>query len=598
MLDIEFALDVNHQAYLLQVRSITTQPNWNRAISKKIVQELHCIEQFISERCQPKRNIFGETTVLGQMPDWNPAEMIGRAPRALAFSLYTELITKSSWRIAREKMNYAVPKGQWLMVSLAGQPYIDTRLSFHSFLPNSLDKRISNKLVSYWVHMLKEQPHLHDKVEFDIAITAFDFTCKEKINSIPSDILNSEEKDRFFESLVEHSIPLLKQEGKSSIKSALNKLDLLESETQLWDDYSLDSLLTLVSVCKKNGTIPFSILARHGFIAKSLLKSLEELEIMSATEVEEFTSNINTVASEFVDELAMVNTNKMDLDAFMIKYGHLRPGTYDILCNRYDQLDSSEFLSGLHTPTRKQSGNAEQPEFLSKIYPKITKLLGQNNIPDLTGKQVLDYCVMAIQGREYGKFIFTKTVSLILEIISSYGERNGLTREEMSHIPIGVLQSLASSSNSNFLTVEEHLRQISEKNKEQHQITSAIRLPQVISDSDSAFIVPFQVSVPNFITNKTTRAKIVLMDSHNLESNIDGKIVLIENADPGYDWIFSKRIKGLITKYGGANSHMAIRSAEFGIPAAIGCGEQMFDKLAKIKIVTLDCGSSKISWSH
>ncbi|GIS28374.1 MAG: hypothetical protein CM15mP129_05710 [Chloroflexota bacterium] len=37
--------------------------------------------------------------------------------------------------------------------------------------------------------------------------------------------------------------------------------------------------------------------------------------------------------------------------------------------------------------------------------------------------------------------------------------------------------------------------------------------------------------------------------------------MLIENADPGYDWLFNKGISG-ITKYGGANSHMAIRSAK------------------------------------
>ena len=59
------------------------------------------------------------------------------------------------------------------------------------------------------------------------------------------------------------------------------------------------------------------------------------------------------------------------------------------------------------------------------------------------------------------------------------------------------------------------------------------------------------------------------------------KIILIENADPGYDWIFGQSIKGLITKFGGANSHMAIRCAEFAIPAAIGCGEQRFDRLVK-----------------
>ena len=52
--------------------------------------------------------------------------------------------------------------------------------------------------------------------------------------------------------------------------------------------------------------------------------------------------------------------------------------------------------------------------------------------------------------------------------------------------------------------------------------------------------------------------------------------------------MFSKGISGLITKYGGANSHMAIRSAEIGIPAAIGVGEILFDKLKTYKMIELD----------
>ena len=66
--------------------------------------------------------------------------------------------------------------------------------------------------------------------------------------------------------------------------------------------------------------------------------------------------------------------------------------------------------------------------------------------------------------------------------------------------------------------------------------------------------------------------------------DIDGKIVLIEGADPGYDWIFSKGIKGLITRFGGAASHMAIRCAEFGIPEAIGCGEVIYKDIKDIMI--------------
>jgi len=39
---------------------------------------------------------------------------------------------------------------------------------------------------------------------------------------------------------------------------------------------------------------------------------------------------------------------------------------------------------------------------------------------------------------------------------------------------------------------------------------------------------------------------------------------------------------------------MAIRCAEFGIPAAIGVGENLFTQIIKSKIVTIDCERKKI----
>ena len=67
------------------------------------------------------------------------------------------------------------------------------------------------------------------------------------------------------------------------------------------------------------------------------------------------------------------------------------------------------------------------------------------------------------------------------------------------------------------------------------------------------------------------------------------KIVIIKNADPGFDWIFGHKIKGLITQFGGANSHMTIRCAEQGLPAAIGCGSQTFKIIKKSKKIELNC---------
>jgi hypothetical protein len=39
---------------------------------------------------------------------------------------------------------------------------------------------------------------------------------------------------------------------------------------------------------------------------------------------------------------------------------------------------------------------------------------------------------------------------------------------------------------------------------------------------------------------------------------------------------------------------MAIRAAELGLPAAIGVGSKLFNKLAKSKKIKLDCGNRNI----
>jgi phosphoenolpyruvate-protein kinase (PTS system EI component) len=70
---------------------------------------------------------------------------------------------------------------------------------------------------------------------------------------------------------------------------------------------------------------------------------------------------------------------------------------------------------------------------------------------------------------------------------------------------------------------------------------------------------------------------------------------MIEGADPGYDWIFLHNILGLITKFGGANSHMSIRCSELGIPAAIGCGNEKFDELIRSENIEIDPLSNSLN---
>ena len=592
-LDVEFALGEDLTPYLLQVRAITTQPNWNRAVAKRIDAGLHGIQQYVKLRFKPTPGVYGSTTVLGQMPDWNPAEMIGRAPRALAFSLYKTLITDHAWRIARGQMGYSVPIGQPLMVSLAGQPFIDTRLSFHSYLPAKLPKEIGEKLVDEWVSRLKSHPQLHDKVEFEVAITTFSFDIDEKIDALIGSAITPAECLVFKDCLRQQTAALLTGDGDGGIAQALVRVDELikrqfKGPTPT-ESCHLGGLFGMIDDCIRLGTIPFSILARHGFIARTILLSLHRRGILTKEETQHIQSGFRTVASDLVDDMRATQLGELSRSEFMTKYGHLRPGTYDILSRRYDQMPA---IGTDATQVRPQH-SLNEFALSAQQRREIDSLLHAEGFTGIDAQKLLDYVKAATVGREYGKFVFTRSVSEILELIAAFGEANGLSRDEMSHIALDHLLQVESASAEG--SVEERLRLIAEDAAERHALSVAIRLPQVLFDEAGVHVVPFQVSHPNFITNKKITASCVYVRTDTSTLNLTGKIVLIENADPGFDWIFAQQIGGLITKYGGANSHMAIRCAEFGIPAAIGCGEQRFEMFTSAHQLLLDCAAGFIN---
>ncbi len=114
-----------------------------------------------------------------------------------------------------------------------------------------------------------------------------------------------------------------------------------------------------------------------------------------------------------------------------------------------------------------------------------------------------------------------------------------------------------------------------------------IKLPSIIVKPKDVYSFYQLDEEPNYITQHSIIAETVIFKDNS--SYIRGKIVFIRSADPGYDFIFSKEIAGLITQFGGANSHMAIRCAELNIPAVIGIGENRFNEWSKWNTVKVDC---------
>ena len=160
---------------------------------------------------------------------------------------------------------------------------------------------------------------------------------------------------------------------------------------------------------------------------------------------------------------------------------------------------------------------------------------------------------------------------------------------------ISIKTVIKSQKNENVNKVKLSFKSDIIKHKKQRSINSFINLPDVISSSRDIYNFEINVSKGNFINKGSVITKTVIYKKGLDLNSLNDKIVLVENADPGYDFLFTYNIKGLITKYGGPNSHMAIRCAEFGLPAAIGCGDTIFDKLLRAKKVRLDCLNKKIT---
>ena len=140
---------------------------------------------------------------------------------------------------------------------------------------------------------------------------------------------------------------------------------------------------------------------------------------------------------------------------------------------------------------------------------------------------------------------------------------------------------------------KDHLVSLFAKRKAEYVVNRMVILPEVVFDEQDIEFVPISEARPNFITSKKVEGEVIVLEEEP-GADITDKIVVIPKADPGYEWIFTKGIKGFITQYGGVASHMAIRCAEFEIPAAIGCGEKIYNFVSQASYIELDCRNGRI----
>jgi glutamine kinase len=518
--------------------------------------------------------VLGSRPLYGVMPDWNPAEIIGVRPRRLAASLYRRLVTDRAWAQARHRYGYRDLRGVPLLVELGGLPYIDVRASFSSLVPAAVGDRLAGELVDHYLDRLAAAPRLHDKVEFEIVLSCAGFDLPARLDGLAAAGFGAADRAELAGALRGLTNALLRPDP--VWRADLDRVARLAAEPPALaaGPPSGPAIGALLDRAVADGSEPFAGLARAGFVAVQLLDGLVAAGALTAADRAALLAGLNTVAGELRADL-----RRLDRAEFLRRYGHLRPGTYDLLSPRYDEDPDRYFdwaaRAGAEPPPAPFAPTAGQAL-------RIEELLGRAGLEsDAAG--LLDFVTAAIRGREWAKFVFTRVLSDALVLTGRLGAALGLTADDMSHVPVDTVTDPAADRAA--------LLAAAAAGRQAHADAAVIALPPLIRSAAelSGFEVP--ESDPTFVTRHRVRGRVADIDAGDPP---EGAVAFITSGDPGYDWLLARGVTGLVTAYGGVNSHMAIRAHELDIPAVIGIGEARLRRCLAAGAVEIDCGGRLI----
>ena len=541
-------IDSNSSPLLLQVRPL---------MEKKVYKDLIFTEKKVIEQNVKKYEALKETTndrfgvnqLFSNMSDMNPAEMIGKKPDNVAFGLYKFMFTDSTWNIQRGEFGYRKYKPAKLMELFNNVAYINVNHSLNSFLTRSLQVDSCEKIIQHQLEKLKENPHLHDSIEFNISRSSYVFDTEGEFAIEYKDIISPEEIHKWHQDLIEID-SLNKSTLEKNNKTMLKAFSLLDGNF----DYSKKENIKFI---RDNMALPFTHHSRLGFVYFAQVNSILRKDVITEAQKNSLLLSVKSISTKMKSDAYQVKLGKKSLSSFLDIYGHIRAGNYNLSSsNLKNNLEFTELLVHNSEP------QDENISLQKVIFSNIDKYFELNNIP-YTASAWVEMFQTAIATRENSKFYYTKGIDGILNEI----DKQNISDEEL-------FQRLNIEFN------QENTINLDLKNT---------LMPDLISSSDDFYLYEEMSKDGNYIGQGTVSGKVLLLDNYsNQPYDLDNKIVVIPAADPGWDWIFNYKIKSLITQYGGPNSHMAIRCAEHNIPAILGVGESNFSMISTSQSLSID----------
>lgn len=575
-LELELVFTTLGEIKLLQVRPITK--------SNPFVKHENTQDTYIAER----RNLVEITTLKTEfkartarptcfsdvndsdksphffslMSDWNPAELIGAHPRPLAISVFSHLITDAIWSSARHALGYQAVTPQPLIYPFAGRPYINVRLSCQSLIPAGISPFDANLYVDHVINQLHADTTLHDKVENSLYASCLDFESShvktlQEAGLLSASIQNWTDSLRTLtkELIVEHESLL-----------AENTIDTTCIETEI--TIQSHPLHRSINTIRDRLAYPFAISARLAFIAHKLLSSALKTQLISADIYQRYLKNARTINP------APTQNNRSRL---------IRPGTFDIRVPAY--------TTTFHSYSSQEKDNVLTAELLLTEHEIIHLNRSLKELfSEVTALQFNAFVLGAIRAREAWKNTFSHCLGLWFEKLIEQGAAVHMNHDALSFLKLHDLKSVEDNNDISAIYSKILARNIKYENQQ------CVCLPTCIRSEANVFNFHEGQDRPNFQGTGLLQGVTQTIVGHQRNA-LKNSILLIESADPGYDWIFEHSPLALVTCYGGPHSHMSIRCAEKNIPCVLGCGSSAYAQLSAQTSLIIDFDGQHISFA-
>ncbi|MCX4581282.1 PEP-utilizing enzyme [Streptomyces sp. NBC_01571] len=564
-LDVELAL-ADGAVHLLQARPLAAA----RAVGDERVHAMVDAAQRQLADLAGRRALApgGPGVVLSTMADWNPAEMLGRRPSPLAASLYAALITDRTWAEQRAAYGYRDLRGTRLMHMVAGSPYVDALASLASFVPAGLDEPLAAAVLRAMGERLVTDPGAHDKVEFEIAATCWTPRVADRTAYLAGAGIGSSARRRLHEQLLAVT--------RGGVQRLLDDAAWLEQAAAPTRADAGAGRLAATLNGARTAALRFAHLARAGFVATDLLRVLEAEGL--ADRREEWMHGLGTPAAALRRDACEVTVGRLDWEAFVDRYRWIRPGTYDLAVPAYGD-DPEGYLRPLLTVPWDEPSAAAAP-WSGRNSGAVTRAVAPLGL-DANGLEA--FCRAGITGREYGKALYAQWVSAVLEAARAHGRTNGLPSGDVRFLRIGDLLAGAPGRWPGLVT----------RRRANAAVCALVELPDLVTAPQALDCFVRGPGRANFVTSGQASGPVHTNPAPSYPPP-PGVVIVLEAADPGYDWVFAHRPGALVTAYGGANSHMAIRCAELGVPAAIGVGTATHALVAAARSVAVDAAAGRV----